>query len=82
MRNLKRVFFAVGLAVFGAMIFAVPALATVDTTDPTGGAGSDLVDSTKSWVLNYGLPILLGLLFLGIVIRLLIRFVRRASRSV
>lgn len=50
--------------------------------DPTAGAMGDLQGSVQTWVMTYGAPTLFALIFLGILIRLGVKWTKRAGKSV
>lgn len=50
--------------------------------DPTGGALADLQGSVQTWTVTYGVPVVFGLLALGIMIRVAIKYARRAGSKV
>lgn len=50
--------------------------------DPTGGALADVQTGVQTWVLTYGVPVLFGLILLGILIRLGMRWARKAGSKV
>ena len=59
---------------------AASAFAT--TTDPTGGATTTTLTNLQSWVQTYGAPLLAGLLVLGAIFVVLIKFVKKGARAV
>ena len=72
----------VGSVLVPAAAFASsPAVITVPA-DPTAGQMDTMQTSVQSWVLTYGVPVLFGLILLGILIRLATKWVKRAARSV
>jgi len=77
MRNKLIALATLGLAALG--FFAVPAGA--QTADPTGGAGGDILDQSTAWVTGQGVPLIVGLLVIGIVVSLLVKFAKRGARS-
>jgi hypothetical protein len=50
--------------------------------DPTGGAASDMLGSLTDWVQAYGVPLLFGLLLLGVTIAVAVKFARRGAKAV
>lgn len=80
---MKTKILAMFAAVAGVLGFASPTFAAVTIpADPTGGAMGDVQSGVQTWTLTYGLPALFGLILLGILIRLGIRWTKRAGRSV
>jgi len=73
-------------AAFGAVVSLVaPAAAHADVTvpaDPTGGALGDTQSSVQTWVVTYGVPVVFGLMLLGILIRLAVKWAKKAGRMV
>lgn len=67
------------LLVMGPAAFAAP---QTIPADPTGGAMGDVVGGVSEWVVDYGAPALFLLILLGILIRLGVRWMKRAGRSV
>lgn len=68
--------------VIGAV--AVPsgfAFATLPA-DPTAGALADIETNVQSWVITYGVPVVFTLLTLGILIRLGMKWAKRAGSKV
>lgn len=57
---------------------AVPTL----PADPTGGAGDTFITGLQTWVLTYGVPLIFGLLLLGTIIRVAVKYVKRGARSI
>ena len=49
--------------------------------DPTGGAMGNLQSNITSWITAYGVPAVVGLLAVGLIVRLLIRYARRAAEA-
>lgn len=50
--------------------------------DPTGGSLSSLGSDMVSWVSSYGIPVFLGLVAVGLVLRLVVRLVKRGAMQV
>jgi hypothetical protein len=50
--------------------------------DPTGGAMATAETSIQTWVLTYGVPVLVTLTVLGILIRLALKWIKRAGSRV
>lgn len=69
------------IAAFLTASFLFVGNAYAQVTDPTGGAAEDLKNDVGDWVQNYGIPALVGLLFIGIVVGLLVKYVRRGARA-
>ena len=63
-----------------AMVGAAYAQSASDLTGVTAAAESTK-DEVQTWVTTVGLPILFGLLLLGIGIKLAMKFVRRGARA-
>jgi hypothetical protein len=72
------------IAAFLGAFFAPVGLAVAahaDVADPTGGAGATFISDLTAWVTTYGVPIAFGLLLLGIVIRVAIKYAKRGAAS-
>lgn len=69
-------FFVVGSAVSASAAPMTP------PADPTGGAASDFLDSLTGWVTTYGVPLVFGLLLLGVSIAVGIKYAKRGAKSV
>lgn len=67
-----------GFALGGSASAAPPTI----PADPTGGAMADVQTNVQTWVLTYGVPALFALIIVGILIRLAVRWTKRAGRSV
>lgn len=65
----------------GALTIPGFAFATLPA-DPTGGAMASAETSIQTWVLTYGVPVLFTLTLLGILIRVGIKWVRRAGSKI
>lgn len=50
--------------------------------DPTAGAMADIETSVQTWVITYGIPVVFTLLTLGILVRLGMKWARRAGSKV
>jgi len=50
--------------------------------DPTGGSLGSLGSDMVSWVTNYGIPVFLGLVAVGIILRLVVRLVKRGAAQI
>jgi len=51
-------------------------------TDPLGGAMATSEASVQTWVITYGVPTVVTLTVLGVLIRLGLKWLRRAGKSV
>jgi hypothetical protein len=51
------------------------------STDPTNGEAETLLTSLRTWIETHGVPLAIGLLFIGIVIGLLIKFGKRGAKA-
>lgn len=71
----------VALSTFVMASLAFMGAAYAQVSDPTGGAADDLASDVGSWVQSYGIPALVALLFIGIVVGLLVKYVRRGARA-
>lgn len=82
MRN-RILLLSVMLSTLGTLV-APTAFAAPRTipADPTGGQMAIVQDKTQTWVLTYGVPVLFGLLILGILIRLGVKWARRAGSKI
>lgn len=83
----------VGVVVGVVVGLLVPALAWAQTcttstsgtctyvlpADPTGGSLGSLGSDMVSWVTDYGIPVFLSLVAVGIVLRLVVRLVKRGA---
>lgn len=69
------------LAVVGTSFAAAPSVVTVPV-DPTGGQMDTVQGSVQTWVLTYGIPVLFGLTLLGVLIRLGVKWFRKAAKAV
>lgn len=67
----------VGALLSGSMAFAAPA-------DPggTGTAMTSLGGDIEEWVQTYAIPVIIALLLVGVGVRLLVRFTRKATGMV
>jgi len=77
----------VGIVLFAALAVAAAsggmALSSFTfPTNPTGGGMASLGNGVLSWITGTGIPIFLGLVALGIVLRLIVRLVKRGARAV
>jgi uncharacterized membrane protein len=72
---------SVALATLFAASLAFMGSAYAQVSDPTGGAADTLRGDVADWVQSYGIPALVGLLFIGIVVGLLVKYVRRGARA-
>jgi hypothetical protein len=90
MRRLRWALGAVVGAVVGVLVPAVAWAQTCTTNtsgtctyvlpaDPTGGSLGSLGSDMVSWVTNYGIPVFLSLVAVGIVLRLVVRLVKRGA---
>lgn len=50
--------------------------------DPTGGAMTDVQDNTVTWILTYGVPVVFAMILVGVLIKLGIRWAKKAGRMV
>lgn len=50
--------------------------------DPTGGQMDIVQGGVQTWVLTYGIPVLFGLTLLGVLIRLGLKWFRKAAKAV
>jgi hypothetical protein len=66
---------AVALVVLGAS----GAFAT--STDPTGGAAESTLTAATDWITTHGAPLVVGLLVVGIIFGILVKFARRGARA-
>jgi hypothetical protein len=75
---------AVISAVAMVLGFAGPAFAatTAVPADPSAGAMDTVQNGVIDWVTTYGAPVLFALILLGILVRLAVRWVKKAGRSV
>jgi hypothetical protein len=71
----------VTLTGFAGAAFAAPAVVTVPL-DPTGGAMDTAQSAIQTWVTTIGIPVLFGLLLLGVLIRLGTKWFRKAAKAV
>lgn len=55
--------------------------AYAQAADPTGGAAEQLKADSYAWISTHGIPAATGLLFAGIVVSLLFKFVKRGVRA-
>lgn len=58
------------------------AFASTVPADPTDGALVDVQNRVITWVVTYGVPTLFALIILGILIRLGVKWAKKAGRSV
>lgn len=78
------------LRVFGATValflgFGVASAAAAPPTlpaDPLAGGMGDAQGAAQTWVITYGVPVVVALVILGGLIRLGIKWLRRGLRSV
>lgn len=71
-----------GIAFVGAPASAGGPTLPPMPADPTGGAMSDTVDNTMTWVTTYGIPALALAIGFGILVRLGFKWLRRAGRAI
>jgi len=93
MRWVKWSLVGVSGVVLGLLVPAVAWAQTCTTTtsgsctyilpaDPTGGSLGSLGSDMVSWVTNYGIPVFLGLVAVGIILRLVVRLVKRGAAQI
>lgn len=70
------------LAGVAASFIGFVAPASAATPDPTGGAASGFLGDITDWVTAYGVPLVFGLLLLGVIIAVAIKYARKGARSV
>lgn len=70
------------LAVVSASVIGFVSPAAAATPDPTGGAASGFLTSITAWVTTYGVPLVFGLLLLGVIIMVAIKYARKGARAV
>jgi hypothetical protein len=73
---------AVG-AVMGALVTGMASATTTYAVpaDPTGGAASSVLSGAGTWITTYGAPVVAGLLLIGIIFGVLVKFARRGARA-
>jgi len=69
-----------GVLGFAGGAFAAPRDITVPA-DPTGGAMDSSQSYIQTWVIDHAVPVLFGLLLLGVAIRLAVKYFRRAAKA-
>lgn len=77
-----RVRVAVVMATVAAFVIGGVAPANAVTPDPTGGAASGFLSDITDWVTDYGVPLVFGLLLLGVIIAVAIKYARKGARAV
>jgi hypothetical protein len=55
--------------------------ANAATTDPTNGAGTAIFDDMKAYLTGNLIPAFFGLLIVGIIVGLVVAWVKRARKS-
>lgn len=79
-----KVLAAISMVVVSTMGLAGGAFAQAVTVpaDPSGGQMATMQSSVQSWVITYGAPVLFGLVLLGVLIRLGVKWARKAASAV
>ncbi len=81
MKNqLRRIPAVLGVIVATVYVAAGEALAQT-TDDPTGGAAENMLNSIKGWITAHGVPLVVGLLVIGAIIGVLIKFGKRGAKA-
>jgi len=78
----NKLFVFASVLVGSVLMTGTAAFASTVPADPTAGALTDVQNSVITWVVDYGVPTLFALIILGILIRLGIKWAKKAGRSV
>ena len=76
---------AVMAAIVGVSLTVGTSAFAVDPTlpaDPSGGAYSSAWGTFQTWAISIGVPALFGLTVLGVGIRMLLKWTKRAGRAI
>lgn len=76
---MRKTMLTLALVAAGVLGYASPASASA--VDPTGGAGGDILADASSWITGQGVPLIVGLLVIGIIVSLLVKFAKRGAKS-
>lgn len=73
------------LSVMAVALFLAPAAyavcASPDPDDPTCGAAEDTLSGATGWIQDHGMVLLVGLLLIGIIVALLVKYVKRGAKA-
>lgn len=65
-----------------AGLFVVPSIAGADApADPTGGGAATLMGDITGWITTYGVPLIVGVMAVGLVVVLFIKYGKKAVKS-
>jgi hypothetical protein len=86
--NLRNLSVAGRLAAIAPLAFVIGfvgtsgGLAGADTTtDPTGGGAATLMGDITGWITTYGVPLIVGVMAVGLIVTLFIKYGKRAVKS-
>lgn len=75
--------FGVAFAVVAGLIGVASASAFAQTytvpADPTAGGAQALLSGVGTWIVTYGAPMIVGLVLLGLLVRVFIKMARKAG---
>jgi hypothetical protein len=64
-----------------AGLFAAAGTAGATTVDPTGGGAATLTSDITGWITTYGVPLIVGVMAVGLVVMLFIKYGKRAVKA-
>jgi len=77
--NLRRNFLVVCTAIAGTLGIGTAAFADTIPANPMGTSIADTRDDVVTWVMTYGVPVLAGAVFFGIIVRTGFKWLRRVG---
>jgi hypothetical protein len=82
MRNKTLAIKAAVAAPFVALLtFVTAGVAGATTADPTGGGAATLTSDITGWITTYGVPLIVGVMAVGLVVMLFIKYGKRAVKA-
>ena len=70
-----------GVAAVFALVLVTSQVAYAQSTDPTGGAATTMLNDVKAWITGHGVPLIVGLLVLGAIIATFVKFGKRGAKA-
>jgi hypothetical protein len=60
---------------------SLPGIAGATTADPTGGGAATLMGDITGWITTYGVPLIVGVMAVGLIVVLFIKYAKKAVKS-